>query len=132
MISLKIIERFGGADKTYCADGYKIILVACVGVVLFDDISDKAQIMDYQFIPCGIVPLGDFTDTFRLVLGGELSRELISSLKVQSENQKMLKREFYKQADHSKSSQNDSTKYNTCGKPRFAANKETFKGRFYP
>ena len=84
MISLKIIERFGGADKTYCADGYKIILVACVGVVLFDDISDKAQIMDYQFIPCGIVPLGDFTDTFRLVLGGELSRELISSLKVQS------------------------------------------------
>ncbi len=113
MISFKIIKGFGGADKTYRADGNKVVLVAGIGVVFLDNISYKTQIMYYKLIPRRVVSLGYLTYTFCLVLGGKLARKLVSPLKVQPENQKVLQCEFYKQADHNKSSQNYPTKYYT-------------------
>lgn len=104
MVPLKVIKCFGGADKTNCSDGDKVVLIAGVGVVFLDDIGDEAQIVDYQLIARGVVSLGNLAYTFRLVLGGKLFGELISPLKMQPENQKVMHSEFNEQGKHNKSS----------------------------
>lgn len=94
------VECFRGADKSDRPYRDEVVLIRCVGVILADYIRDKAQIVYDEFVARTSVAVCGKLYALRLLLCGELLREQVFSVKVQTEEQKIFQRESEQHTIH--------------------------------